>query len=224
MKRLLAFPFLFLFLLSLALPASSAAEESSAGPPKAKMVVVKATKTIVRDKASSKGKSLLSLAMLTPVEVIDRGESWTRIKTPGGIRGYVPSSSLAKSAYVSVDGQKANARSGPEPQDPVLFSLKNHYPLRVIGRKAKRVKVRDFEGDEGWIHENLLSTKRYVVVRLGLINLREGPNTEHPKRFKAERGVVFEVLEERQGWLLVKHSDGDEGWCSAKIVWGWLEE
>ena len=39
----------------------------------------------------------------------------------------------------------------------------------------------------------------------------------------AQRGTTFQVLAEKDGWLKVKYEDGDIGWTSAKIVWGWLD-
>ncbi len=86
------------------------------------------------------------------------------------------------------------------------------------------MQVKDYEGDTGWAHETYLSTKSCVVAKEKTINLREGPGTQYPKRFVADKGAVFQVMEEKGGWLHLKYADGDEGWCSAKIVWGWLGE
>ncbi|HUT22794.1 MAG TPA: SH3 domain-containing protein [Sumerlaeia bacterium] len=191
------------------------------------VVIVQVPKVHVYAEADKKSKRKFSLDEFTPVEVLGANGSWKKVKTKGGATGYVPASSLARSAFVSASGKITNVREGPDRDDRLVFTLKNHYPLRVLDRAASRVKVVDYEGDSGWVHENYLSTKSYVIVTgikgRDTINVREGPGVKHAFRFEAPKGYYFEVLEEKDGWLHVKCPDGDEGWCSAKLVWGYLE-
>ncbi|MFP4382149.1 MAG: SH3 domain-containing protein [Candidatus Sumerlaeia bacterium] len=193
-------------------------------------VYVKASSTKLRAKASSSATPLANLDQFTPVTHKSDEGDFALVETNSGKTGYVKKSDLSDNPFVSVSGSYANMRSGPKAGDPVLWKVKKGWPLKVLDREGPRVKVTDFEGSTGWIYESLLSSKNYVVVKLDWINLREGPGLDkdgkpkYAKRFTAERGVIFEVLKEKDGWLLVRHSDNDEAWCSANIVWGYKPE
>ncbi len=216
MKRFFSFPAVIIFLMFL-MPLSTWAKDS----PGKNIHVVKSESLKMRKAPSKDAKVILSLSKFYPAEVMETKSGWSKVKTRKNTVGWVQSKYLARGPYLSVSGKLANVRSGPKSRDRVLFTLENHYPVKVLEKKESRVKIVDYEGDEGWIHQSLLTDTPYVIVMLKSINLREGPGTQHEKRFTAERGVVFKVLEEKDGWIHVKHADGDEGWCSAKIVWGW---
>ena len=127
-----------------------------------------------------------------------------------------------------------NLRASASTKSPVTIELLDKYPLMVLEKSGERVKVVDHEGDSGWAHHSYLSANRYVIATPpatanGWINLREGPGETadgkyHPKRFMAQEGTVLRVLEEKDGWIKVQHEDGDVGWCSANIVWGWHDK
>ena len=216
MKRFFSLSFIPILLMFM-MPVTSWAKEA----PGKKIQVVKSDSLKMRAAPKKDAKVILSLSKYYPAEVIETKSGWTKVKTRKNTKGWVQSKYLARGPYLSVDGKLANVRAGSKSRDRVLFTLENHYPVKVLEKKDSRVKIVDYEGDEGWIHQSLLTDASYVIVMLKSINLREGPGTQHEKRFTAERGVVFKVLEEKDGWIHVKHADGDEGWCSAKIVWGW---
>ena len=69
----------------------------------------------------------------------------------------------------------------------------------------------------------LVKLTPFVITKLAESNIRTGNSTEDPIVFTAEKGVLLQVQQEKNGWLRVKHSDGDEGWISAKIVFGWQD-
>jgi SH3-like domain-containing protein len=203
--------------------ANSAAKTAAKADSAMKMVVVSAPKTTLRAKPDRAAKAVALLTQFTPVEAIGSDGSWKKVRTLGGATGYVAGADLARGPFVSTQSP-VKVRSGPAGDDVALFSLQSGYPLRVLDKKGNRVQVKDYEGDSGWAHEKYLSIKNYVIAKEKTINLREGPGAQYPKRFVADKGAAFEVIEEKNGWLRLKYSDGDEGWCSAKIVWGWLPE
>jgi len=184
-------------------------------------VLVNVAKASLRKNPAMGSTALRQLTILTPLEVVGAEGSYVKVKTSDGVTGHVHISYLSKNDYVSTSNSAVKVRSGPNPNDTALFSLKEHYPLRVLEKRGDRVRVEDYEGDGGWVHENMLSFTNYVIAKEKSINLREGPGVQHAKRFIADRGALFRVMDEKDGWLRVKHADGDEGWCSAKIVWGY---
>ena len=202
----------------------AATGQGASGEGDSRAVIVKAVKISLRAKPEKTAKVLASLTQFTPVHVIGAAGAWMNVKTDDGTKGYVLAGTLARAAFVSTQGGSSKIRSGPTTKDTALFSLKDRYPLRVLEKAGRWVRVRDYEGDGGWVSERSLCLKNCVVAKEKVINLREGPGAQFPKRFVADKGFLFEVIEEKNGWLHLRCADGDEGWCSAKVVWGWLPE
>jgi len=135
-------------------------------------------------------------------------------------------SNAAGFTMVSVTGEKVNLRQSPSTHSPVLWELGKGFPLKIIGRKGKWLKVSDFESDVGWIYEDLVARKPHLIVKIGKnkktrINVRSGPGTNYEVIGKAEYGVVFETLVRKNGWVKVRHEDGLIGWVKRSLLWGW---
>lgn len=122
--------------------------------------------------------------------------------------------------YRSIAGSKVNLRAGPGKDQKRLFVVSRGYPVRVVERRDGWVKVEDFEGDRAWVHGDLLSADRTVVVTGEVVNIRRGPSTDRPVVFRAKRGVLLRYRGQEGDWVQVRHADGDEGWVYAPLVWG----
>jgi SH3-like domain-containing protein len=121
---------------------------------------------------------------------------------------------------MSVTAAKANIRSGPGTDKyTVLWEVERYHPVEVIRKQDGWVFFRDFEGDEGWIHEQLLGKAKTVITRTDMVNIRSGPGTQNAIAFKAEKGVPFRVLEQKGDWIHIESSDGDKGWIHKNLVW-----
>ena len=67
--------------------------------------------------------------------------------------------------FVSIKSNEATLRSGASKNASVLsIFIKKNEPIEIIAESDNWRKIRDFDGEEGWIHSSLLSAKRYVVV------------------------------------------------------------
>ncbi len=133
---------------------------------------------------------------------------------------------ILKAEMLSVYGEKVNLRSGPGKKYLVKWEYGNGFPLMVVKKKDRWVKVKDFEGDSGWIHKNLLADKPRMIVKANRnkeknINIRKSPGTKGKVVGKAYYGVVFTTLEQRSGWVKVKHDSGLEGWIKRTLLWGY---
>lgn len=122
---------------------------------------------------------------------------------------------------VSINAAKVNLRTSPSTTSKVTFVLGQGFPLKVLESKGKWLKVQDFEGDIGWVYAPLTSSKRYMVVKKKLVNIRKRPNRNSKLVAQAKKGVAFRTLKQVRGWAKVKHSSGLTGWVSRKLVWGW---
>ena len=134
-------------------------------------------------------------------------------------------SSLSLAEMLSVNADSVNLRSGPGTNYEIKWEYGKGFPLQVVSTQGDWVKVSDFENDSGWIHKPLLSNKGHVIVKVfknenKKINIRSGPGTNYGIVGKAYYGVVFETLEQRNGWTKIKHETGLVGWISRDLIWG----
>lgn len=208
----------------LALLASLLAASAALG--RAENVLVKADSLTLRAKPDAKADKVAALAAYDIVNVKKRQGEWAQVDAADKKSGWVMSNYLAQTIFVSVDADKLNVRQGPGEKYDVVLKFSRNYPLKVLDRAdGGWVKIADCEGDQGWALAKYLSFAPYVITnRDKPANIRKGPGTDSEIAFTSDKGVVLKVIEEKTGWLRVKHQDGDEGWISAKIVFGWLEK
>lgn len=121
---------------------------------------------------------------------------------------------------VSVKGSTLNMREGPGTQTPVLWELKRGYPLQITQRKGSWVRVRDFEGDTGWVARSLTGNTPHHVVKSKVANMRSGPGTQHRIVGKVEYGELLRTREKRADWVRVERSEGVSGWIARQLLWG----
>ncbi len=122
---------------------------------------------------------------------------------------------------VSISRDTVNMRSGAGTKHEVLYELSKGYPLQVTGRQGAWLKVRDFEGDVGWVHQPMTDKTPHHVVKARVANIRSAPNTRASIVGKAERGEVLRTVEKRPDWVKVKQEDGEQGWVAKQLLWGW---
>jgi SH3-like domain-containing protein len=89
----------------------------------------------------------------------------------------------------------------------------------VIKKSDSWYYFRDFEDDRGWVHQTLVGNVPAVITKKDLCNIRSGPSTKDKILFSVEKGIPFKVLEHKNRWLRIEHSDGDRGWIFDALVW-----
>ena len=130
-------------------------------------------------------------------------------------------SSAVAQTMVSIRGSTVNMRSGPGTQTEVLWELQKGYPLQVLQRRNQWLRVKDFEGDTGWVARSLTGTAPHHVVRRPVANVRSGPGTQYRIVGKAEYGEVVRTRENRGRWVRVERDGARNGWIARKLLWGW---
>jgi SH3-like domain-containing protein len=122
---------------------------------------------------------------------------------------------------VSVDRPEINMRDGAGTRHDALWKLSRGYPLQVLARKQGWLRVRDFEGDTGWVLGRLTARKPHMVVKVPRANLRRQPGTQHRRVGQAVYGEVLRTLDRRGDWVRVRQADGTTGWVARRLLWGW---
>ena len=128
---------------------------------------------------------------------------------------------FASAEILSVKKKSVEISSSSNPYiAQVMLVVPRDYPLKVVQEDGKYYKVSDFMGREGWVDKAAIGAGRTVVVKVGQGNVRKGPGTKHDLVFRANRGVVFKVLNRKDDWLKVEHESKRVGWISRSLVWG----
>jgi SH3-like domain-containing protein len=120
---------------------------------------------------------------------------------------------------LSVSVSIANIRSGAGENYDILWAVEKYHPLDVLQKSGPWYHFRDFEKDEGWIHESLLSKISSVITKRENCNIRSGPGTSFATVLTVEKGIPFKVLERKNEWIHIQHADGDSGWINESLVW-----
>ena len=61
-----------------------------------------------------------------------------------------------------------NVRSGPGEQYPILWTFhRNGWPVNLIADFSHWYKIRDIEGEEGWIYKGLVSKTPTAIISAG---------------------------------------------------------
>ena len=103
-----------------------------------------------------------------------------------------------------------------------IFILSRFHPVEVLVKLDKWTKVRDAENTIGWMENTFLGEKRYVQVASGSAEIRAAPNAAATIVFEAQRAVLLEPTgaASLDGWLPVRHRDGQAGFVRVSQVWG----
>jgi SH3-like domain-containing protein len=123
--------------------------------------------------------------------------------------------------YVSVSEPSAILYDAPSTKAKKLFVVNRYMPFEQVVTLDNWVKVRDRSGGLYWLEKRMLSSKRYVVVLPAVLEVRTAPDAAAAKAFQVGQQVALEWLEATgNGWLKVRHQDGEQGYVRSTEVWG----
>ena len=75
------------------------------------------------------------------------------------------STGLPLPRFVSLAAERVNVRFGPGKQYPVNWMFaRQGLPVEIIEEFDTWRKIRDHDGEEGWVHSSLLSSRRTIMV------------------------------------------------------------
>lgn len=126
------------------------------------------------------------------------------------------------SRYVSLRANEVNLRVGPGDQYPIVWVYhRPGLPLEVVAEFDVWRRVRDWQGEEGWVHSNMLSTQRTVIIVDGIQPLRQKPDGASPAVARADSGVVARLLRcpKSSIWCRIE-VNGLRGWTLRLHIWG----
>ena len=137
-------------------------------------------------------------------------------------------SGLPLPRFVSLAENKANVRAGPGQKYPIKWVLnRKGLPMEVILEFDHWRKIKDHEGQVGWVFHSLLSGKRTAItVGENYINAYEKPFLGKGEKSRIsillEPFVIVSLDSCGGAWCKVITKEYS-GWVKRKLLWGVYE-
>jgi len=124
------------------------------------------------------------------------------------------------SRFVTVKADKANVRAGPGKNYPVRWVfVQPGIPVEILAKYENWRQIRDWEGQEGWIHAAMLSRKRNVIVTGGKRTLYRRADASSPPVVILKPGITAEIEDCNEEWCRVEVRN-NRGWLRRGEFWG----
>lgn len=122
--------------------------------------------------------------------------------------------------FVSIKADEVNARRGPSLSNRIDWVFRRRgIPLEVTAEYGHWRRVRDRDGEGGWVHYSLLSGVRTVIVETDMVELHLGPDPQTPVAARLEAGVIAR-LGACNAYQCRISAGGYRGWAPKSAIWG----
>ncbi len=123
--------------------------------------------------------------------------------------------------FRSLGDKPAIVYDAPSPKASKIAIVSPFQPFEVLVKLDKWIKIRDTRGEMGWIESAAFGDKRFVSVSTPRAAIHAMPSATSSLVFEAQQQVVLEITgPAQQGWLPVRHRDGQSGFIQAAQVFG----
>jgi SH3-like domain-containing protein len=131
-----------------------------------------------------------------------------------------PVTNLPLPRFVSMKAAEGNVRRGPSLTHRIDWVFKRRdLPLEITAEHGHWRRVRDRDGQGGWIHYSLLSGTRTVIVEADTVNIHSKPDPNAMIVAQLEMGVVARIDECAMDWCRLL-AGGYRGWAQKRALWG----
>lgn len=146
-------------------------------------------------------------------------------------RAIGPESRLPVPRFVSLKSGRINVRRGPGPDNEILWVFaKKGLPVEVTAESGRWRRIRDREGDVGWVWHSMLDGRRTALIEghagdTTPVAMHVDPDASSNVVAYAEPGVIAQVRACAGEWCELQAS-GYEGWVQRQNFWGtyWGED
>lgn len=126
--------------------------------------------------------------------------------------------------FVSLKSSKVNVRRGPSNEHQVAWVYSRQgLPVEIIAEFEHWRRIRDSDGEEGWVYHSLLSGRRTATVSPwkegGTVLMRQRPDDDSRPVAQLQSGVLATVQECSGTWCRLEVG-GYSGWLHQNILWG----
>jgi len=132
------------------------------------------------------------------------------------------STGLPLPRFVSLASDEINVRTGPGQMHPIRWVFNRRgVPVQIVEEAQDWRRIVDHEGETGWIHASLLSSRRTILVTGETRAMRRTPRADARIVALVEPLVIGDLLNCERAWCLVEVA-GRRGWLERGQFWGEL--
>jgi len=133
-------------------------------------------------------------------------------------------SGLPVPRFVSLKAEKVNVRRGPSSDHPVAWVFQRKgLPVEIVAEFENWRRIRDSEGEEGWILQSMLAGKRTAVVApwrgQQMTELHSAANKASSVQARLAAGAMGEVANCDGKWCEIS-AGGYDGYVEQEMLWG----
>jgi SH3-like domain-containing protein len=134
------------------------------------------------------------------------------------------------SHFASIKSAEVNVRRGPNTRYPIEWVFKKKgEPVEVIAQFEHWYRIKDFNGEEGWIKTAMITKKRRAVIAINSQNKKikdtlyapiyVEPNNNSPIIAKIEHSKRVDLSKCNKQWCEIKLANLS-GWVEKQNLWG----
>lgn len=136
--------------------------------------------------------------------------------------------------FVTFKSSETNLRKGPNVKYPIVWNYKQKsYPMEIIAEFENWRKLRDIDGEEGWVHVNLITGARKAMIKDNKYKVSDPklaernrelvlfryPDEDSFPMLRVELGVLATVKSCNHEWCKLKLDDVT-AWARKENLWG----
>ena len=133
-------------------------------------------------------------------------------------------SCLCEPYFVCIKAKEANLHVGPGNEYKVILKFNVRFiPVVVTAKYDHWRRIKDPDGIEGWLHKNLLSTKRFVISRDEISKIYKKSNSESEILVEVKKNVIMKLNAVRGDWCSIEFENRGnkyKGWIKKDSVFG----
>lgn len=141
------------------------------------------------------------------------------VATPFAAGGQAPPAEKLP-RFASLRSDEVNLRVGPGENYPIEWVFKRKdMPVEILEQFQNWRRVRDWQGDKGWVLDRMITGKRDVIVDGAVRPMLRQPDPASRIVARAEPGVIARLIEFQGAWCRIE-AGGYKGWVQRSEVWG----
>ncbi len=123
--------------------------------------------------------------------------------------------------FASLSSDLINLRTGPGMQYPIEWVYKKRdFPIEIIEDYDVWRKIKEIDGTQGWIHQSMLSSRRYGIIQEKTKLTRKQDINSQIVAY-VEPNVVVKIISCSKNSLMCRvEVKGKHGFVPRNILWG----
>lgn len=129
-------------------------------------------------------------------------------------------SGLAIPRFVTLKSEEVNLRTGPGVRYPVRWVYRRQWlPVEIIDEFEHWRELRDQDGEKGWVHKSLLSSRKTGMIKPPVALLYARPSLDAPLVLRAQKNVILPIVQCTREWCQLQ-GESTRGWIIKSDLWG----